>query len=88
MPYELRDRPGSDGVEATSADVKIDTPGGTDERRVEVGGRQVEQLLEMLGKLAVSPHVYNTATLFQRSRTRRFHSNRKKAGVSGQIVRS
>ncbi len=60
MPYELRDRPGSDGVEAPSAEVKIDTPGGTDERRVEVGSRQVEQLLEMLGKLAVSPHVYNT----------------------------
>ncbi len=63
MPYELRDRPGTDGFETPSADVKLDAHGGTDERRVEVGSRQVEQLLEMLGKLAVSPHVHNKVPL-------------------------
>ncbi len=56
MPYELRDRPGSEGFKTPSAEVKLDAPGGTDERRVEVGSRQVERLL---GKLAGPPHVHN-----------------------------
>ncbi len=66
MPYDLRDRAGTDGFKIPSAkssgpgpDVMSGVRGPIGEGLVEVRSQQVEQLLDMLDRLAGPAHVHN-----------------------------